>query len=408
MDRAKRERRPDMKINASTVSMNSEHLAGESTEIKQVSITTRGSGAFEKISAFAEQHSGSAVAGIIEYSDVEKQEAEQRKEENQNNLRRMLEQMNENRMQPPLILSDDADMQITLLRKLLAALNGKGRIDPVELPRMKKDGILDLRSSNFRNLEMALSARSVSGASLSLSVSGKGGAAPSVGTTVSGTTWQKITATSGYHNESEYTSFASTGLALTEDGRKISFGVEFSMARNFSQKFESITSENIILTDPLIINIDSKYAGLTDVKFKFDLDNDGVKDDISFAAEGSGFLALDKDGNGTIDNGSELFGTSSGDGFKDLAAYDEDGNSWIDENDAVYSKLRVWTKDSEGNDKLLDLKEANVGAIYLGSASTEFSIKNDQNALQGAVRKTGIYLKETGEVGTIQHVDLAM
>lgn len=397
-----------MKINASNVSMSSEHLAGESTEIKQVSITTRGSGALEKISAFAEQHSGSAVAGIIEYSDVEKQEAEQRKEENQNNLRRMLEQMNENRMQPPLILSDDADMQITLLRKLLAALNGKGRIDPVELPQMKKDGILDLRSSNFRNLEMALSARSVSGASLSLSVSGKGGTAPSAGTTVSGTTWQKITATSGYHNESEYTSFASTGLALTEDGRKISFGVEFSMARNFSQKFESITSENIILTDPLIINIDSKYAGLTDVKFKFDLDNDGVKDDISFAAEGSGFLALDKDGNGMIDNGSELFGTKSGDGFKDLAAYDEDGNSWIDENDAVYSKLRVWTKDSEGNDKLLDLKEANVGAIYLGSASTEFSIKNDQNALQGAVRKTGIYLKETGEVGTLQHVDLAM
>ncbi|MBR5368100.1 MAG: hypothetical protein IK138_02325 [Lachnospiraceae bacterium] len=397
-----------MKINASNVSMSSEHLAGESTEINHVSIITRGSGALEKISAFAEQHSGSAVAGIIEYSDVEKQEAEQRKEENQNNLRRMLEQMNENRMQPPLILSDDADMQITLLRKLLAALNGKGRIDPVELPQMKKDGILDLRSSNFRNLEMALSARSVSGASLSLSVSGKGGTAPSAGTTVSGTTWQKITATSGYHNESEYTSFASTGLALTEDGRKISFGVEFSMARNFSQKFESITSENIILTDPLIINIDSKYAGLTDVKFKFDLDNDGVKDDISFAAEGSGFLALDKDGNGTIDNGSELFGTSSGDGFKDLAAYDEDGNSWIDENDAVYSKLRVWTKDSEGNDKLLDLKEANVGAIYLGSASTEFSIKNDQNALQGAVRKTGIYLKETGEVGTLQHVDLAM
>lgn len=399
-----------MKINASSVSMNSEHLAGESTEINHVSIITRGSGALEKISAFAEQHSGSAVAGIIEYSDVEKQEAQQRKEENQNNLRRMLEQMNENRMQPPLILSDDADMQITLLRKLLAALNGKGRIDPLELPQMKKDGILDLRSSNFKNLEMALSARSVSGASFSLSIGGKDSAqaSPAVGTTVSGTTWQKITATSGYHNESEYTSFSSTGLALTEDGRKISFGVEFSMARNFSQKFESITAENVIMTDPLIINIDSKYAGLTDVKFKFDLDNDGVKDDISFAAEGSGFLALDKDGNGMIDNGSELFGTKSGDGFKDLAAYDEDGNSWIDENDAVYSKLRVWTKDSEGNDKLLDLKEANVGAIYLGSASTEFSIKNDSNTLQGAVRKTGIYLKETGEVGTLQHVDLAM
>ena len=136
-----------------------------------------------------------------------------------------------------------------------------------------------------------------------------------------------------------------------------------------------------------------------DVKFKFDLDSDGKMDEISFAGEGSGFLALDKDGNGKIDDGSELFGTKSGDGFADLAAYDQDGNSWIDENDEIYSQLKVWTKDADGNDKLMNLKEANVGAIYLGSASTEFSIKDETNTMQGAIRKTGNIDKTTSKKG---------
>ena len=42
---------------------------------------------------------------------------------------------------------------------------------------------------------------------------------------------------------------------------------------------------------------------------------------------GSGYLALDKNGDGTINDGSELFGTRNGDGFADLAQYDEDGNA---------------------------------------------------------------------------------
>ncbi len=396
--------------------MDSERLYGEASSAEQLTITTRTQGAAGKIEAFAEAHSGSAIAGILEFTEQEKSEAQAAREESQNGLRRMLEQMNENKTQPQFTFDPETDFQIKLLRKLLAALNGKGRLDPLEMEQMKNGEALDLRSSNMKKAEMSLSARRISGFKAAISANaGSGSTAPlsgavpiQFGTTSTGTTWQRITAISGYHNESELTTFASKGLAFTEDGRKIEFGVELSMSRSFSAQFESITSENIIVTDPLIINIDSKYAGLSDVKFKFDLDNDGKQDNISFAGEGSGFLALDKDENGKIDNGSELFGTTSGDGFADLAAYDEDGNSWIDENDSVYSRLKVWTKDSEGNDHLLDLKEANVGAIYLGSASTQFSIKDDSNVLQGEVRKTGIYLKETGEVGTIQHVDLAL
>ncbi|MBQ8547586.1 MAG: hypothetical protein IJ427_03720, partial [Lachnospiraceae bacterium] len=116
-----------------------------------------------------------------------------------------------------------------------------------------------------------------------------------------------------------------------------------------------------------------------------------------------------KNEDGTINDGSELFGTKSGDGFADLAAYDGDGNGWIDEADEVFSKLKIWTKDENGENLLLNLKEADVGAIYLGNANTQFSLNNaETNETNAIVRKTGVFLKESGTVGTVQHVDLVL
>lgn len=164
-----------------------------------------------------------------------------------------------------------------------------------------------------------------------------------------------------------------------------------------------------MLVDPLVINLDCAVAEVKDMKFYFDLDADGEEEEISELGAGSGYLALDKNGDGVINDGSELFGTKSGDGFADLAAYDVDKNGWIDEADEVFSKLKIWTKDEHGENKLLDLKEAGVGAIYLGSADTRFSLNNEEtNATNAVIRKTGVYLREDGTAGTVQHVDLAL
>ena len=123
---------------------------------------------------------------------------------------------------------------------------------------------------------------------------------------------------------------------------------------------------------------------------------------------GSGFLALDKNGDGKINDGNELFGVKSGDGFADLAEYDSDGNGWIDENDEVFDKLKVWTRTEDGKDELKSLKDSGVGAIFLGAEDTEFTLEGEDGVLDGKVRKTGIFLKEDGSAGTIQHVDLAI
>ena len=208
------------------------------------------------------------------------------------------------------------------------------------------------------------------------------------------------------HYEYESTSFSSSGKIVTEDGKEIDFAVNLSMSREFYTEQSLHVRAGDALKDPLVINFAGKAAELTQDTFAFDIDNDGHENQISFLQPGSGFLALDKNGDNVINNGSELFGPESGNGFQDLAAYDSDNNNWIDENDAIFHKLRIWTKDAEGNDVLFGLGEKGIGAIYLDSAQTLFSIKDMENRLQGQVQSTSIFLGENGGVGTVQQIDL--
>lgn len=225
--------------------------------------------------------------------------------------------------------------------------------------------------------------------------------------TGAGTLWTRVNAREISWLQKEDTAFSATGVAHTADGRTIEFGVELGMSRQTAGIFQSLSQSDYVLTDPLVINIDTGAASVTDQKFYFDLDADGREEEISFARQGSGFLALDKNGDGIINDGSELFGTKSGDGFADLMAYDEDGNGWIDENDSVFDKLKVWTMDENGKKSLISLQKADVGAIYLGHVGTEFSLKDGYDRTNALIRSTGVYLKESGGVGTVQQVDLA-
>src|SRR5699024_10596335 len=115
------------------------------------------------------------------------------------------------------------------------------------------------------------------------------------------------------HHEVEQTSFDAQGVIKTADGKEITFTYELEMEREFySETNVSVRAGDAKLKDPLVINFGGTAAQLTLQKFDFDLDADGAKDKVSRVQSGSGFLALDKNGNGAIDDGSELFGAKSG------------------------------------------------------------------------------------------------
>lgn len=298
----------------------------------------------------------------------------------------------------------EENMQIKVLKRLMEMLRqmreGKdGRLDPSALDKFESQTKTSARTQSFNTM-----------ISFSSGVFGFANRPLISGAAAGAGVWTRETVVSSFYSETENTAFSTTGVVKTADGREINFNVQVEMSRSFMESTELYHYKTQqIMTDPLVINLDTNVADVRDQKFFFDLDADGTADEISFVKEGSGFLALDKNGDGKINDGTELFGTQSGNGFADLAAYDEDGNGWIDENDSVFDKLLIWTKDRYGNDRLIGLGKAGVGAFYLGSASTEFS-RNDTvtNETKAQIRRTGVYLKESGAAGTMQHVDLAM
>lgn len=416
-----------MKIQNSSISMSSTHQESSFRFMEYATVEGRASEDLEGVilSLSKDAEGGSYAKAIESYEKQQKEAAEQKKAEN---LQKMLELQKSNKTAPANFgTSDEYDFKIRLLRQMLEMLRNGKNLSNYQTMKLNTYGVLDLRSNSSQNMSVvqgpqgassnmsAASSTSIfAGAGVSLSISGASAdkssqTAPRIGTTSSGTMWQKITVASANVTEYESTNFMTQGKVQTADGRSIDFNVAFSMSRACSTTINSMEISNYILTDPLVINLDTDMTEISDQKFFFDIDSDGKAEEVSKLGKGSGFLALDKNGDGKVNDGNELFGTQSGDGFKDLAMYDKDQNGWIDESDEIFQKLKVWIKDENGEDVLLDLKEADIGAIYLGNADTQYSYKDESLNTNAVLRKTGVYLKEsTGKVGTVSHVDLAV
>jgi len=380
-----------MKIQNSSISMSSTHLAKSFQFMEHATIEGRASEDLEGVilSLSKEAEDGSYAKAIESYEQQQKEEAKQRQEQNLKSLAQVMQTKRKENY--GFDVSDEYELKLELLRQMLEMLNKGKCLTKLPQEKQNRDGVLDLRSKSMSSSEGAVPA------------------APRIGTTSGGTMWQKITVSSASITEYESTSFMTQGKVQTDDGRSIDFNVAFSMSRACSACINTMEVSNYILTDPLVINLNTEMTEISDQKFFFDIDSDGKEEEISELGKGSGFLTFDKNEDGKVNDGSELFGTKSGDGFKDLKAYDEDRNHWIDENDEIFHKLKVWMKDDEGNDILIDLKDADIGAIYLGNANTEYSFKDESLNTNAVLRKTGVYLKEsTGKVGTVSHVDLAV
>ncbi|MFH1154841.1 MAG: hypothetical protein V1793_13590 [Pseudomonadota bacterium] len=208
------------------------------------------------------------------------------------------------------------------------------------------------------------------------------------------------------HYESEKTAFQTDGEVRTQDGRTIDFSVGLKMEREFMSETTATWEEDgkIHLLDPLVVNFGKEAPQLSDTVFSFDLNMDGSNETIPRLVRGTGFLALDLNNDGTISDGSELFGAVTDNGFAELAQYDLDHNSWIDENDPVFGRLSVWSTDPETGGSLASLKDTGVGAIFLGNQETRFDLTDDSGSLRGRVERTGVFLNEDGGAGTVQEL----
>lgn len=209
-------------------------------------------------------------------------------------------------------------------------------------------------------------------------------------------------------SQKENTRFCSQGVVQTEEGKNIDFSIDLHMRREYVNETLNTAREEgaIQWIDPLVLTFEGQMPELSDCRFSFDLDTDGQKEEIALLKAGVGFLSFDQNRDGLINDGGELFGPSTGRGFDELKSYDLDHNQWIDENDAIYKELSIWTPDENGGGAIMSLKEKSVGAIYLGHAETLFTLKEPKHQLNACnIKESGIFLTEEGQSGVIQELD---
>lgn len=208
------------------------------------------------------------------------------------------------------------------------------------------------------------------------------------------------------YQEKETEDFFADGMVNTEDGRSIDFSFQLNMAREFINIDQFVHKEKgYVMIDPLVVSQDGSIPKLSGASMSFDLNADGIQEDMLVPLTGTGFLSLDKNKDGIINDGSELFGPSSSDGFGELAEYDLDHNLWLDENDAIFDELTLWESDENGQMQLTRIKDAGIGAIYLVGIETPFDLKDGTNQLQARIKKSSVALNENGSVSAVQEME---
>ena len=90
----------------------------------------------------------------------------------------------------------------------------------------------------------------------------------------------------------------------------------------------------------------------------------------------------------------------------ELSAHDGDRNGWIDSGDDIFKQLRMWMI-TEGDEKLLTLQEAGIGAISLTTAPINYTLKSDAETAVAHYKKGSVALGEKEGVYGVFEVDVA-
>jgi hypothetical protein len=162
---------------------------------------------------------------------------------------------------------------------------------------------------------------------------------------------------------------------------------------------------------PLVLDLEGDGLSLLGVNrgIRFDLDGDGWAEQTGWVGGADALLVLDRNGDGRIGSGRELFGDASvdgsgeryADGFAALGGFDADGNGRIDAADPVYGDLRLWqdlNADGESEaEELVSLAAAGVVSIALGAQTVSWWQAGHEVRLQSSYE---------GAQGTMAIVDV--
>jgi len=175
-------------------------------------------------------------------------------------------------------------------------------------------------------------------------------------------------------------------------------------------------------TSPIVVPLRGNHVDLSglDDPVSFDIDASGQPSVIGWTERGSftAFLALDRNGNGMIDDGSELFGSAmslpdgaaAANGFEALAQYDSpamggNGDGQIDASDAIWPALRLWI-DSNHDGKTDSRELVSLPSQGITSIGLSYQVERRVDQFGNVLRFRGIATEAAGRLPAIHLVDI--
>ena len=159
--------------------------------------------------------------------------------------------------------------------------------------------------------------------------------------------------------------------------------------------------------DPLTLDLDGDGIETTAIEglnsTLFDHNKDGIRTATGWVSADDGLLVLDRNGDGMINHGGELFGDNTllkdgslaANGFAALAEHDENGDGKIDAQDAVFEQLKVWRDLNQDGvsqaEELFTLEQLGIQSLDLNHQAVNQRQSNDNS-----VARLGSYTSTDG------------
>jgi hypothetical protein len=170
---------------------------------------------------------------------------------------------------------------------------------------------------------------------------------------------------------------------------------------------DTVQAEGMCEHSPLVLDLAGNGIAASAPEVRFDLKARGVPFLVAWPAGDDAFLALDRDGDGRIGDGGELFGNHSApNGFATLAAFDN-GDGVIDARDAVFAQLRVWRdRDRDGASAAGELETLRAAGV--ASISLAYTASDARDSFGNALAQQGSFTRVDGTTSQVIDVWLRM
>lgn len=158
------------------------------------------------------------------------------------------------------------------------------------------------------------------------------------------------------------------------------------------------------LQDPLVVSLSGSPVQLTEQNMLFDLNSNGEKVKLPQLAAQQYYLSADRNQDQQINHGAELFGPQTGQGFAELAQFDDNGNGFIDAADDIWQHLYLWRP----NETLLSMNEAKLSTFSISSAATPMPLLDKQQQKSGEIQRSGLAFSNDAKPVLVQQIDLVV